>query len=113
VWTNLRCKVAAVSAGTLLMFGGAAPVLIAHAQASTPATPAAVTAQVEDPSTGPDLDNVQQAVGDQVGSQVEDGLPDTGANAEVKAPDHDAVQQGAGAQIEDGLPDTGISGAED
>jgi LysM repeat protein len=49
-------------------------------------------ADVEDPRTGPDTDNVQD--GPQDGNQVEDGLPDTGAGKEGAGPDTDNIQEG-------------------
>ena len=70
------------------------------------ANPTTTQAQdIEDPASGPDTDNVEE----QVGEQVEDGLPDS-----AEAIDTDNIEEQVGEQVEDGLPDSAeASGAED
>ncbi|MEN4011400.1 MAG: PepSY domain-containing protein [Bellilinea sp.] len=61
----------ALAAIALLVVGAMGAIsLKAFAQTANP--PAAQTQDIEDPATGPDTDNVEE----QVGEQVEDGLPD-------------------------------------
>ena len=63
---------------------------------------------VEDASQGPDTDDIQE----QVGEQVEDGQPDAAEAAE--GPDTDDIQEQVGEQVEDGQPDAvEAPGAED
>jgi uncharacterized membrane protein YkoI len=63
---------------------------------------------VEDVSMGPDTDNVQE----QVGEQIEDDQPDAAEAAE--SPDTDTVEEQVGEQVEDGQPDGAEApGAED
>ena len=63
---------------------------------------------VEDPSEGPDTDDIQE----QVDEQVEDGLSD--ASEAVDGADTDDVQEQVGEQVEDGQPDAAeASDAED
>lgn len=77
--------------------------LKAFAQTANP--PAAQPQEIEDQATGPDTDNVDE----QVGEQVEDGVPDA-----AEASDTDNVEEQVGEQVEDNLPDTAEApGAED
>jgi hypothetical protein len=73
----------------------AANVQAAHPQQVqvTSAAPNTETPGSEEVASGPDTDNIQQQVGDQSGSQVEDGLPDSpaapaqqGASPNLQAP---------------------------
>jgi uncharacterized membrane protein YkoI len=92
-------------AALALLVVGAMGTISLKAFAQTANSPAAQAPDVEDPSTGPDTDNIEE----QVGEQVEDGLPDA-----AEASDTDNVEEQVGEQVEDGLPDAAeASGAED
>ncbi len=78
-------------------------VLQLRASTSVQVAPKNASSDVEDPSTGPDTDNVQQ--GPQDGNQVEDGLPDTaGGDKEAKQPDTDNVNLQQGDQTTPDVP---------
>lgn len=68
-----------------LLIVGAMGAISLKAFAQTANPPAAQTQVIEDPATGPDSDNIEE----QVGEQVEEGLPDAAeaAGAEDAGPD--------------------------
>lgn len=72
---------------------------VPNLQAQTTSVAPAQAPDLEDPSTGPDTDTIEE----QVGEQVEDGLPDCAEASE--SPDADTIQEQVGDQVEDGQPD--------
>jgi len=76
-------------------------------QAQTTSLAPTQAPDLEDPSTGPDTDTIQE----QVGEQVEDGLTDSAEASE--GPDTDTIQEQVGEQVEDGQPDNNAAPAED
>ena len=86
------------------------PMAVQQAQTTqvAPNSPEPSAQQAEDPAIGPETDNVEE----QVGEQIEDGQPDAAEAAE--GPDTDTVEEQFGEQVEDGQPDGAEApGAED
>ncbi len=85
---------------------------VPNQQAQTTSVAPAQAPNLEDPATGPDTDTVEE----QVGEQVEDGLPDSaevpGMEEASNGPDTDALQEQVGDQVEDGQPDNPAAPAE-
>ena len=76
-------------------------------QTQTTSVAPAQAPDLEDHSTGPDTDTIEE----QAGEQVEDGLPDGRGASE--GTDTDTIQDQAGDQVEDGQPDNPAAPAED